>query len=136
MGLGQRSNGNKFSILDKELIMERRFSKVLFWEGVLLTIAGLAHIVYLIWFVRFGSVEPQAYFGGMFFGVVYLIGGLSFLFGKTKLLVPSLIVNALGLTVVLLVREASPLWRIDPYLIVLDIISIPTLIYLNWKAKK
>ena len=79
--------------------------------------------------------EPAA-IGGILFGVLYVVFGITLFRGKTNLLLITLIINIIGLTAVLIARERSPLWEIDPYLIAVDLISIPMLIYLNLKKKK
>lgn len=110
------------------------FKTLLKLEGALLSLAGLIHLVFLFGFVSYSNTEPPLYFGGLFFGIIYLVAGISFLLNKTKLLIPTLIINIIGLTAVLVAQENSPLWVVDPYLIALDIVSIPTLVYLNWKT--
>ena len=115
------------------------FSKLVKLEGFLLTGAGLAHLVYAGLYLDWSAFPFPASLGATLFGVAYTIFGLLMLFGKTFLLIPTLVVNALGLTAVLVVREASPFWPIDPYLIMVDLVSIPLLIWLiwaNWKAKR
>ncbi len=109
-----------------------RYNGILRFEGILLTLAGLAHIIYMFGFATTPLTEPAA-IGGTLFGFVYVFFGVFMISGSKKLLLPTLIVNALGLTAVLISRENSPLWEIDPYLIVVDIISIPILLWLNLK---
>ena len=104
------------------------YHTILKFEGFLLTCAGIAHLVYMFGFATTPLSESTA-IGGILFGLFYFIFGVNMLRGKTNLLLPTLIVNALGLTAVLIARENSPLWEIDPYLIVVDLISVPTLIY-------
>ena len=104
-------------------------------EGFILTCAGIAHLVYMFGFATTPLSEPAA-IGGILFGILYFFFGINMLRGKSSLLLITLIINVIGLTAVLIVRESSPLWEIDPYLIVVDLISIPTLIYLNIKSKK
>ena len=99
-------------------------------EGFLLTCAGIAHLVYMFGFATTPLSEPAA-IGGISFGAVYFIFGVIMLQGKTSLLLPTLIVNAFGLLTVLIAQENSPLWEIDPYLIAVDCISVPVLLYLN-----
>lgn len=110
------------------------FKNLLALEGILLTLVGPIHIIYLIFFGD-ATIETAPYWGVIGIGIFYTGFGISFLAGKTVLLLPALIINGFGLTGVLVMWEASPLWSIDPYLIAVDIISIPTLIYLN-KQKK
>ena len=105
--------------------------KLLIFEGSLLSLAGLIHIIFLLLFVNYNSVDSAAYAGGMFFGIAYLVFGINFVKCRTRLLLLALIINVIGLTAVIIAGESSPLWIVDPYLIVIDIISIPTLIYLN-----
>ena len=104
-------------------------------EGFLLACAGMAHLVYMFGFATTPLSEPAA-IGGISFGILYFFFGVNMLRGKTNWLLPTLIVNSLGLTAVLIARESSPLWEIDPYLIVIDLISVPILTYLNLKKKK
>lgn len=110
------------------------FKNLLALEGILLTLVGPIHIIYLIFFGD-TTIETAPYWGVIGIGILYTGFGISFLAGETLLLLPALIINGFGLTGVLVMWEASPLWSIDPYLIAVDIISIPTLIYLN-KQKK
>lgn len=98
-------------------------------EGILLSLAGLTHIVYMLGFSTTPLTEPSA-IGGTLFGVFYTFFGFNILCNKTNLLLITLIINTLGLSAVLMVGERSPLWEIDPYLIAVDLISIPTLIFL------
>lgn len=113
-----------------------RFRAVLTIEGLLLTMAGLVHIIYLIGYVDPFSSDTAAYGGAMFFGVAYTVFGLSFLANKTSLLLPTLFINAAGLTAVLIAQEQSPLWQVDTYLIAIDLVSIPLLIFLVVNRKK
>lgn len=113
-----------------------RFRTVLTIEGLLLTIAGLIHIIYLILFVDLSSTDPAAYGGALFFGVAYALFGLSFLANKTRLILPALVINAVGLTSVLIAQEQSPLWEVDPFLMAIDLVSIPLLIYLLISSRK
>ena len=102
-------------------------------EGILLSLAGPVHIIYLLFFLDASTIDSAQYLGIMVIGVLYTLFGISFLLGRKALLLPALIVNALGLTTVLVLQEASPLWEIDPYLIAVDCISVPTLLYLNFQ---
>lgn len=113
-----------------------RFRAILTIEGLLLTIAGLIHIGYLGIFVTPSSTDPAAYGSAMFFGIAYTFFGVSFLAKKTRLLLPTLIINVLGVTAVLIAQEQSPLWQVDPYLIAIDLVSIPLLVYLVINRKK
>ena len=111
------------------------YHTILKTEGFLLTGAGIAHLVYMFGFASTPLSEPAA-IGGILFGMVYFFFGINMLRGKTNLLLITLIINTIGLTAVLIARESSPLWEIDPYLIVVDLISIPTLIYLNMRHSR
>ncbi len=99
--------------------------------GLLLSVAGPVHIIYLLFFLDAASVDTAQYFGILAIGTLYTLFGISFLFRRKALLLAAFIVNALGLTTVLVLQEASPLWDIDPYLIAVDCISVPVLLYLN-----
>ena len=61
----------------------KRFSKILTLEGGLLLLAGLTHIIYLIFFVDFAVTDTVAYAGGMFFGIAYTFIGIRFIGKKT-----------------------------------------------------
>ncbi len=100
-------------------------------EGILLSIAGPVHIIYLLFFLDASTVDSASYTGIIAIGALYTLFGISFLFRRKTLLLPALVINVLGLTAVLVLQEASPLWAIDPYLIAVDCISIPALFYLN-----
>lgn len=100
-------------------------------DGILLSIVGPVHIIYLLFFVDVNNIDTAQYIGIIVIGALYTIFGLSFLLRKSVLLLPALIINTLGLTAVLVLQEASPLWDIDPYLIAVDCISVPVLLYLN-----
>ncbi len=113
----------------------KKYGKILRFDGILLSLAGLAHIVYMGWFATTTLTEPAA-IGGMLFGVLYLFFGLIMMAGISKLILITLIINTLGLTTVLIARENSPLWEIDPYLIVVDLISVPVLVWLNLNKKQ
>ncbi len=100
-----------------------------------MTCAGIAHLVYMFGFATTPLSELVA-IGGILFGILYFFFGINMLCGKTNLLLIILIINIIGLSCVLIARESSPLWEIDPYLIMVDLISIPALVYLNIKKKK
>ncbi len=104
-------------------------------EGILLSLAGPVHIIYLLFFLDASKVDTAQYIGINTIGILYTIFGISFLLRRKFLLLPALIINALGLTTVLVLQEASPLWEIDPYLIAVDCISVPTLLYFNIRKK-
>lgn len=95
----------------------KKFKTILTIEGGLLAIAGLIHIVFLSFIIDKTTVEASLFWVAMFFGVAYLIFGLTFLAGRHKLLLPTLIINALGLTGVIIARENSPFWMVDPKLV-------------------
>ena len=99
-------------------------------EGLLLVFAGIAHLVYMVAFATTPLSEPSA-IGGISFGVLYFFLGANMLRGKSYWLLATLIINALGLSAVFIARESSPLWEIDPYLIAVDCVSVPLLLYLN-----
>lgn len=109
----------------------KTFKNLITLEGILLTIVGPVHIIYLLLFVERATIATAPYYGVIGIGIFYTLFGISFLFRKTTLLIPALVINILGLTGVLVMQEASPLWEIDPYLIAVDCISIPILLYLN-----
>ncbi len=111
--------------------MKKLSKRLLTLDGILLSLAGPVHIIYLLFFLNSESIETAQFYGIIGIGILYTLFGLSFLFRKTALLLPALIVNTLGFTAVLILQEASPLWAIDPYLIAVDCISVPVLFYLN-----
>ena len=114
----------------------KTYKKLLSFEGILLSIVGPAHIIYLLFFIGASTIETALYYGVIGIGILYTLFGISFLFRKKALLIPALIINALGLTGVLIMQEASPLWAIDPYLIAVDVVSVPMLAYLNFSSNK
>lgn len=116
--------------------MERRFDTLRKIESVLLILAGLTHIVYLTFFVDRAVTEAQLYLGAMFFGVAYTVLGI--LIGRKvgPAFPVALVINTLGLISVIVMFEQSPLRQIDPYLIAVDLVSVPLLVYLNINRKK
>ena len=114
----------------------KTYKKLLTFEGILLSIVGPVHIIYLLFFIDASTIETVPYYGVVGIGILYTLFGLSFLFRKKALLIPALIINALGLTAVFIMQEESPLWAIDPYLIAVDVISVPMLAYLNFSSNK
>ena len=111
--------------------MKKLYKRLFLLEGLLLSLAGPVHIIYLQFFLHASKVGTAQYTGIIIIGVLYTTFGASFLLKRKALLVPALVINALGLTAVLIMQEASPLWAIDPYLIAVDCISVPILFYLN-----
>jgi hypothetical protein len=107
-----------------------RYYTLLTLEGVLLSGAGLAHIIFMLNFVDFGATDPAMYFGALVIGAAYFVFGVSFLSDSKRFLIPALVLNVLGLFGASAAGETSPLWAIDPYLITLDLVSIPLLIFL------
>ena len=116
--------------------MKRIHKRLFTLEGILLSLVGPVHIIYLLFFVEASTVDTAQYAGILTIGALYTIFGISFFLRKKALLLPAFIINALGLTAVLVLQEASPLWAIDPYLIAVDCISVPILLYLNIKNFK
>ncbi|WP_421858268.1 hypothetical protein [Oricola sp.] len=107
------------------------YGRILRLEGLLLTAAGLAHLVYCALFLDW-SVQPLvANLGALAFGVAYTFLGAQMALGRDRLLPITLIINICGFVAVMVAGENSPLIAIDPYLVVVDLISIPTLIWLN-----
>ena len=115
------------------------FSRILKLEGLLLTGAGLTHLIYVSVFLDWSAHPIVMSLGASFFGLIYTLLGSVMIAGLARFLVPTLIVNAFGLASVLIAGETSPLYPIDPYLMIVDLVSIPLLIWLiwaNWKAKR
>ncbi len=107
-------------------------------EGLLLSLVGPVHLIYLLFFLDASTIDSAQYTGILIIGILYTLFGVSFLLGRISLLLPALLINALGLSAVLILQEASPLWAIDPYLIAVDCISVPLLLYFNvqkWQNK-
>ncbi len=107
-------------------------------ESVLLTLAGLAHIVYLATFVDFEATDTTLFFGALLFGIAYATLGFLLWRDIGSAYPVALTVNASGLISVIIMYEQSPLRQIDPYLIAVDCVSVPMLIYLNtmqWRKK-
>lgn len=120
------------------IVMNRGFDVVRRTESVLLTLAGLAHIVYLATFVDYAATETTLLIGAAIFGLAYAFLGF-LLWRNVDFAFPvALAVNALGLISVIMMYEQSPLRQIDPFLIAVDCVSVPMLIYLNamrWREK-
>lgn len=114
----------------------KTYKKLLTFEGILLSMVGPVHIIYLLFFIDASTIETAPYYGVIGIGILYTLFGLSFLFRKKALLILALIINVFGLISVLVMQEASPLWDIDPYLIAVDVVSVPMLIYLNFSKHK
>ncbi len=107
------------------------YGRILRLEGLLLIAAGLTHFIYCVFFLDW-SIQPLvANLGAFSFAFTYSFFGAMLVMGKDRLLLLTLIVNLTGLTAVIVTGPNSPLIEIDPYLIVVDIISISTLIWLN-----
>ena len=116
--------------------MEERFHTLRKIESILLVVAGLTHIIFLSFVVDRASTPAQLYWGAMFFGIAYTIFGI-LIWQKVGVALPiALVVNLIGLISVITMFETSPLRMVDPYLIVIDLISVPTLIYLNLNRRK
>lgn len=107
------------------------FNKICVLEGSLLVTAGIIHILFLAFAVDRGATSPSLYWGGMGFGIVYTVLGFFILARKLWALPPAVVFNALGLILVTLNFDQSPLKAVDPMLIAIDCISVPLLIYLN-----
>ena len=105
-------------------------------EGLLLTGAGLAHLVYASLLLDWSAYPFVMCLGAVSFGVLYTLFGLAMVLGSTRLLIPTFVINTLGFVAVLVAGKASPLHTIDPYLMVVDLISLPTLVWLIWTSWK
>ena len=112
-----------------------RFDTLRRIEGGLLSIAGLIHIVFLTFSVDRSVTEFGLYWGAMGFGIAYTLLGMLILLRHLVVLKPALVLNVVGLISVLVMFEQSPLRAIDPLLIAIDCVSVPTLIYLNIQRK-
>ena len=116
--------------------MKERFHTLRRIESVLLVVAGLMHIIFLSFVVDRANTPAQLYSGAMFFGVAYTTFGI-LIWRKVGVVLPiALVINLIGLISVIAMFETSPLRMVDPYLIVIDLISVPTLIYLNRNRSK
>ena len=116
--------------------MKERFHTLRRIESVLLVVAGLTHIIFLLFVVDRANTPAQLYWGAMFFGVAYTIFGI-LIWRKVGAILPiALVINLMGLIGVITMFEQSPLRMVDPFLIVIDLISVPTLIYLNLNQSK
>lgn len=72
----------------------------------------------------------------MFFGIAYTVLGI-LIWRKVGIALPiALVINVIGLIGVITMFEQSPLRMVDPILIAIDIVSVPTLIYLNFNRKQ
>ncbi len=111
----------------------RNYDRLRKLEGYLLLPAGLVHIVYLtFWADR--AAAPNLYWGAMGIGMAYAILGGLILFGKIWALRPALVLNTLGFVCVIIIYDQSPLKAVDPALIAVDCVSVPLLLFLNFKA--
>jgi len=116
--------------------MENKFDFLRNLESLILVVAGLIHAIFLLFFVDLASTSTQLYGGAMFFGVAYLFFGI-LIWRKVSIALPiALLINILGMIGVIVMFDTSPSKMIDPFLIVIDFISIPLLIYLNINRKK
>lgn len=109
------------------------YKKLLTFEGLLLTAAGIVHIIFLNLIIDRSATDPAMLWGAVFFGVVYTVFGISFLFQSIKLLFISLGLNIVGITDILILGKSSPLVAAEPFLTIIEMISILILFYLNLK---
>ena len=103
------------------------FDKILSLEGLLLTGAGTAHLLYALFYLDWSAFPLALSAGATAIGSVYFIAGILLLLGYSQILIPIFAVNALGFTAVLLTGPTSPFYPIDPYLMIVDCISLPAL---------
>jgi len=109
------------------------YKKLLTFEGFLLTTAGIIYIIFLSFIIDKSATDTTMFWGAVFFGVAYTVFGISFLCQSTKLLFIALGLNIFGITDVLIAGKSSPLAVVDPFLTIIEMISILTLFYLNLK---
>jgi hypothetical protein len=89
-----------------------------------------------MFFVDMSDTTTELFGGAMFFGIAYLVLGILILLNRSIIIPISLVINVIGLIGVIVNFEISPLRVVDPFLIVIDVISIPLLIYLTMNRKK
>ena len=110
--------------------MVKRYDLLINLESILLIVAGFVHILYLLFFVDIVDTTTQLYGVALFFGITYLVLGIMIWRKLGLILQIALILNLIGLIGVIMNYEISPSRMIDPFLIMIDFISIPLLIYL------
>jgi hypothetical protein len=116
--------------------MKKRFDTLRNIESALLVFAGLIHIIFLLFVVDRANTPAQLYGGAMFFGVAYTVLGI-LIWRKVGIALPiALVINSIGLIGVITMFEQSPLRMVDPFLIAIDLVSVPLLIYLNINRKR
>ena len=109
------------------------YTAILRLEGLLLGGAGIAHLVYVAGFLDWSAFPLQMSLGATAFGVFYTLFGGTMLAGSARWLLPALVVNILGFSAVMIAGETSPLAPIDPYLSIVDFVSIPVLAWLLFR---
>ena len=116
--------------------MGKKFDSLRNIESLILVVAGLIHVIFLLFVVDLASTTIQLYGGAMFFGIAYLFFGI-LIWRKVSIALPiALFINVLGMIGAIVMFDTSPSKMVDPFLIVIDFISIPLLIYLNINRKK
>lgn len=116
--------------------MKKRFDTLRNIESALLVFAGLIHIIFLLFVVDRANTPVLLYGGAMFFGIAYTVLGI-LIWRKVGIALPIvLVINSIGLIAVITMFEQSPLRMVDPFLIAIDLVSVPLLIYLNINRKK
>ncbi len=67
--------------------MEKRFYILRNLESLLLVVAGLIHVLFLLFVVDLASTTTQLYGGAMFFGIAYFFLGI-LIWRKVSIILP------------------------------------------------
>jgi hypothetical protein len=106
--------------------------KLIRLAAFLLLILGITHVLYPLVLVEFDSANAAFYLGATIYGVIYTVLGTGLFFNKRSLLLPALIVNAIGLFFAVVTHTSSIYGVVNLLFIAIDLISVPLLVYLTW----
>ena len=104
--------------------MRKRYGAFRKVESTLLVVAGLTHIVSLLFVVDRANTPAQLYWPVLSVGAAYTTLGV-LIWRKVGMALPiALVINVIGLIGVITMFEQSPLRMVDPFLIAIDSVSM------------
>lgn len=104
--------------------MRKRYGAFRKVESTLLVVAGLTHIVSLLFVVDRANTPAQLYWPAQSVGAAYTTLGI-LIWRKVGMALPiALVINVIGLIGVITMFEQSPLRMVDPFLIAIDSVSM------------
>jgi uncharacterized membrane protein len=114
----------------------KNIKNLLKFEGLILVVLGVVHVLYLLLFVEFVPTVAPFYIGASIYGVIYTFLGIGLMVNKRTLLLPALVLNGIGLLAALITHNSSIYGDVNWGFIILDLVSVPLLVYLNWANHK